>query len=202
MVKVAIVYSSINGHTNRLAKSILEGITSIEGVEGTLFTSEEALKRETLDDLSDNYTAIIFGTPTLMGSPSAKFKEFMEATSGIFFRKLWKNKIASAFTVSGGRSGDKLNTLTSLAIFAAQQSMVWVPLALAPGWNMSTQKEHEGVNTSGFFLGVGAQANIDQDGTVAPAEWDLKTGFLHGKRLALFAKTYEPTYKSLKELDI
>ncbi|CDR39153.1 CYFA0S03e00166g1_1 [Cyberlindnera fabianii] len=202
MVKIAIVYSSIDGHTTRLAKSVLEGITSVEGVEGTLFTSEEALRREILDDLSDNYTAIIFGTPTLMGSPSAKFKEFMESSSGVYFRKLWKNKIAGAFTVGGSRSGDKLNTLTSLALFAAQHGMVWVPLAISPGWNMSTQKEHEGLNTSGFFLGVGAQANVDQDGTTAPAEWDLKTGYAHGKRLAQIAKTYEPAYESLKEQDI
>lgn len=99
MVKIAIIYSSNNGHTARLAKAVLEGVNRVEGAEGKLITSEEALERTVLDDLSSNYSAIIFGTPTLMGSPSAKFKEFMEMTSGVFFKKLWKNKIAGAFTV-------------------------------------------------------------------------------------------------------
>lgn len=198
MVKIAIVYSSVNGHTARLAEAILKGINSVEGVEGKLISSEEALERSTLDDLSSNYTAIIFGTPTLMGSPSAKFKAFMERSSGVYFRKLWKNKIAGAFTVGGSRSGSKVNTLMDLAVFAAQHGMVWVPVTIPPGWNISTQKEEEGLNVSGFFLGVGAQANVDQDSNVAPAPWDLKTGISYGKRMGEFTKVYEPTYQALQ----
>ena len=202
MVKIAIVYSSINGHTARLAKAVLEGINSVDGVEGKLITSEEALERAVLDDLSSNYTAIIFGTPTLMGSPSAKFKEFMEGTSGLFIPKLWKNKIAGAFTVGGSRSGSKVNTLTDLAVFAAQQGMVWVPVTVRPTWNLSSEKEEDSLNGCGFFLGVGAQANVDQDGNAAPAEWDLKTAIVYGKRMSEFTKIYEPTYAALKAQDI
>jgi multimeric flavodoxin WrbA len=198
MVKVAIVNSSINGDTKSLTERVLKGIQSVEGVEGKVFTAEEALDRDVLEDLCENYTAIIFGTPTLMGSPSAKFKEFMERSADVYFRKLWINKIGGAFTVSAGRSGSKVNTLVDLAVFAAQHGMVWVPLTIPPGYNMSTQKGEDCLNASGFFFGVGAQANVDQDGSAAPAEHDLKTGELYGTRLAQFAKEYEPTYQTLK----
>jgi multimeric flavodoxin WrbA len=198
MVRVAVIYSSIDGHTKRLSDRVLKGIESVEGVSGRVFTAEQALDRAVLDDLSENYTAIIFGTPTLMGSPSAKFKEFMERSSGVYFRKLWINKIGGAFTVGGSRSGSKVNTLVDLAVFAAQHGMVWVPLTIPPGYNRSTQKEEDGLNASGFFLGVGAQANVDQDSAIAPAENDLITGELYAKRISQFAKEYEQTYQALK----
>jgi multimeric flavodoxin WrbA len=89
-----------------------------------------------------------------MGSPSSKFKEFMEGSSGVYFRKLWINKIGGVFTVGGSRSGPKVNTLLDLAVFAAQHGMAWVPLTIPPGYNMSTQKEDDCLNASGFFLGV------------------------------------------------
>jgi multimeric flavodoxin WrbA len=91
-----------------------------------------------------------------------------------------------------------LNTLFDLTVFGAQHGMIWVPLTIPPSFNMSTQQEHECLNASGFFLGVGAQANIDQDSMVAPAENDLMTVELFGKRIAQFAKEYEPIYETLK----
>jgi multimeric flavodoxin WrbA len=88
MVRVAVIYHSVEGHTKMLTDRFLNGVGSVEGVEGQAFTADEALDRAVLDDLSENYTAIIFGAPTFMGSPPAKFKEFMEGSSGVFYRKL------------------------------------------------------------------------------------------------------------------
>jgi hypothetical protein len=47
-------------------------------------------------------------------------------------------------------------------------------------------------------LVFGAQANVDQDGSVVPAEHDLKTGELYGTRIAQFTKEHDPTYQALK----
>jgi len=65
----------------------------------------------------------------------------MDASAAPYFVKAWKDKLAAAFTVSGSPSGDKLNTLTSLAIFAAQHGMLWIGTgqgcerpAYSPGW--------------------------------------------------------------------
>ena len=45
----------------------------------------------------------------------------------------WRDKVAAGFTNSGAKSGDKLHTLTSLAVFAAQHHMHWVSLGLGAG---------------------------------------------------------------------
>ncbi|KAH3681475.1 hypothetical protein WICPIJ_007554 [Wickerhamomyces pijperi] len=190
MVKVAIIYHSQNGHTEAVAKSVHEGASSVEGVEAKLFTVQEVSTSEALHDLSDNYTALIFGTPTLMGSPSADFKKWEELTSGIFYTRGWANKIASGFTVSASKSGSKLNTLIDLSVFAAQHGMVWVPLNLPPGNNQSTTDDNV-LNANSFFLGVGSQAPADKDASgLNPAE--LETGKFLGTRVAKLAKVYAP----------
>lgn len=123
MPKVTIVYYSGSGRTKLVAEHVLKGLQSVPDIEAHLLTAEEATNN--LDGLGDA-DAIIFGTPTYMGCVAAQFKAFMDATGGIWFQQLWKDKIAAGFTNSQGPSGDKLNTLTTLSIFAGQHSMIWV----------------------------------------------------------------------------
>ena len=72
----------------------------------------------------------------------------------------WQNKIAAGFTNSGAKSGDKLQTLMSLAVFAAQHHMLWVSLGLPPGWNSSTGSDQD-LNRLGFWLGAAAATDVD-----------------------------------------
>ena len=72
-----------------------------------------------------------------MGTVSAEFKAFMDKTSEFWAHQLWKDKLGAAFTNSGSQSGDKLNTLVSLLVFAAQHGMNWINLGLLPGHNSS-----------------------------------------------------------------
>lgn len=46
--------------------------------------------------------------------------------------QLWRNKIAAGFTNSGAMHGDKLHSLVTMALFAAQHGMIWVGLDLFP----------------------------------------------------------------------
>lgn len=84
-----------------------------------------------LDDLELNVLvnsdAIIFGCPTIMSSPSAKFKAFMEATHQQMYNQSFKNKIAAGFTFGEALSGDMSSTIQTLSNFAAHHSMIWVP---------------------------------------------------------------------------
>ena len=74
-------------------------------------------------DASD---AIIFGLPTLMGSVAAVYKSFLEWAFAPWRQQRRKDKVAAGFTNSAAQSGDKLNTLFDLAMFAAQMGMIWV----------------------------------------------------------------------------
>ena len=180
--RIAIVYHSGFGHTGRQAEAVKCGVEQVEGVEALLVTVEEAQLR--WDDLA-SAEAIIFGSPTYMASASAAFKAFQEATSNAVFAKgfAWKDKIAAGFTNSGSRSGDKLATLIQIALFAAQHGMHWVNLGLPPA-NNSTKGSEADLNRLGFWLGAGAQSNIDQAPDAAPPEADLATARHLGQRVA------------------
>ena len=82
----------------------------------------------------------------------------MEATSKHWLELKWRDKIAGGFTNSASQSGDKLNTLTDLVIFAMQHGMIWVGLGMLPGNNHS-KGSVEDLNCLGAFLGVMAQSN-------------------------------------------
>lgn len=180
--RIAIVYHSGRGHTGRQAEAVKTGVEQVDGAEALLLTVEEAQKR--WDDLA-SAAAIIFGAPTYVASASASFKTFEEATSQAVMAKgfAWKDKIAAGFTNSGARSGDKLATLIQIVLFAAQHGMHWVSLGLPPANNSTTGSE-EDLNRLGFWLGAGAQSNVDQDSDATPPEADLATARHLGRRVA------------------
>jgi NAD(P)H dehydrogenase (quinone) len=185
-IRVAVVYHSGYGHTAKQAKSIADGAAQVKGVDVMLVKVEDADQNW---EALEKSAAIIFGAPTYMGSASAQFKVFMDATSRTVFAKggMWRDKVAAGFTNSASRSGDKLATLQQLSIFAAQHGMHWVNLGLPPGHNNSKSTE-DIVNRHGFFLGAAAQSNADESAEVAPPPADLLTAEHLGKRVALVAK--------------
>lgn len=188
MPKITIVYfSQFKGATEQLAKAVARGAESVEGTD---------VKILRVEDVDDNWSrlhesdAIIFGTPTYIGSVAAKFKEFVEKLAGeIWLKRLWLNKITGGFTCSAGRSGDKLNCLQQLVIFAAQMGMIWVPMRITGG-NYSTQGSEDDLNRMAGYLGVMAQANIDEPPALAPPPSDIKTAEMHGHHIATVTKQY------------
>lgn len=173
-------------HTEAQARSVAAGAEDA-GAVATLISVADV---EAVDwDSLNNADAIIFGSPTYMGSVSGPFKTFMDASSKVWFTQGWKDKLAAGFTNSGSQSGDKLNTLVQLSIYAAQQSMNWVSLGLMPGNNSSTGS-NEDLNRLGGFLGAMAQSNGDQGAEVAPPSADHRTARELGKRVAQAAERW------------
>ncbi|GGD00873.1 flavodoxin family protein [Undibacterium terreum] len=182
---VAVIYHSGYGHTARQAEAVARGAASAGNIESILISVDDI---DQYWDKLETVDAIIFGSPTYMGSASAKFKGFMEATSSKVFAKggKWANKVAAGFTNAASRSGDKLAVLQQLSIFAAQHGMHWVNLGLPPGHNNSKSTE-DSLNRHGFFLGAAAQSNADEGPDVAPTSADLKTAEHLGARVAKVA---------------
>lgn len=190
MTTIAIVYHSGFGHTAAVAEHVSMGAKSVAGTRVLMFLAGD-LARPDEGPWAEIAAAdaVIFGTPTYMGSASAPFKQFMDASSKVWTQQGWKDKIAAGFTVSGSQSGDKLATLQQLAILAAQHSMIWVSTGLMPG-NNSSKGSVEDVNRLGSFLGLMAQANSDEGPDVAPPAADRKTAELFGARVAEITTQY------------
>ena len=184
-VKIAVVYHSGYGHTSRLAEAIARGAGRVEDAEVVLVKSEDAPANW---DLLDGADAIIMGAPTYMGSLSAPFKAFMDATSNLqYVEKRWAGKLAAGFTNGASRGGDKQNSLIQLMTFAAQHQMHWVNLGLNYGNNRSYTNE-DILNRDSYTLGMAGQADMDQSGDVAPPSSDIRTAEFLGRRVAEVAQ--------------
>lgn len=198
-VSVMVVYHSGHGHTARQAAAVCAGSSSIEGVVARLTSLDDG---EPPWDLLLQADAIVFGSPTYMGGPSARFKVFQEATSKRIFADglKWKDKIAAGFTNSASRSGDKLATLMQLALFATQHGMHWVNLGMLPG-NHSSRGSEEDLNRLGFFLGAAAQSNSDEPAALVPPRADLLTAEHLGRRVATVALAMATGRAALERAD-
>ncbi|MCV7150937.1 flavodoxin family protein [Mycolicibacterium pyrenivorans] len=154
---IAVAYHSGFGHTAVLAGAVAAGARD-GGAKVDTIAVDQITDRDW--QLLDTADAIVFGSATYMGNVSAGFQAFAEKTGRRCIEGTWGDKVAAGFTNSGGKSGDKLQTLVSLAVFAAQHHMHWVNLGLVAGWNHSSASEHD-LNRLGFFLGAGAATDVD-----------------------------------------
>jgi NAD(P)H dehydrogenase (quinone) len=186
---ISIVYDSGYGHTAKQAQAVADGVGSVAGAKAKLIAVADGPIDWGGLEASD---AIIFGSPTYNGSLSARLKQFFEDSTTPVWRELkWRNKIAAGFTNSGAQSGDKLNTLISMALFAAQHAMIWVGLDLLPG-NSSSKGSIKDLNRLGSWLGAMAQSNADEGPEAAPPQSDLSTAAHLGQRVAEITRRLHP----------
>lgn len=183
MTQIAIIYHSGFGHTDVIARDVALGIEAAGATPVLLSIEPGQTDFDAFFAAARESDAIIFGSPTYMGNVSAAMKAFMDASAAVYFTKQWKDKLGAAFTVSGSPSGDKLNTLTSLAIFAAQHGMLWIGTGQNPGNNDDTSAATDVENRLGSFIGAMAQAANDS-AEVTPKAGDRATAVSLGRRVA------------------
>lgn len=180
---MAIAYHSGFGHTAVLADAVAAGAREA-GASVSVIPVDRM--DDTDWDILDGADGIVFGCATYMGNVSAGFQAFAEQTGRRCLNGSWRDKVAAGFTNSGAKSGDKVNSLVSLAIFAAQHHMHWVSLGLGAGWN-STRGSENDLNRLGFWLGAGAQTDVDANpDQVHPS--DVRTCHHLGYRVALVTR--------------
>jgi NAD(P)H dehydrogenase (quinone) len=179
MARVAIVFHSGYGHTQRMAQAVGEGangeLIAIDADGNLPAGGWEGLKAA---------DAIIFGSPTYMGSVSWQFKKFADTSSRQWYAQEWKDKVAAGFTNSAGMSGDKQGTLLTLFTLAMQHSMIWVSQGLMPANTKAARRDD--VNFLVSYSGAIAQSPSD-GGAGDMSHGDLKTAKLFGARVAEIA---------------
>jgi multimeric flavodoxin WrbA len=172
MSKTVVVFHSGYGHTQRLAQSVAEG------AQATLVAIDAEGNVSEADWAAINAAdAIIFGSPTYMGSVSWQFKKFADATSKYWMSGAWKDKVAGGFTISSNLSGDKLSTLQYFITLSMQLGMVWIGQA---------QPNDGSINRLGSSSGVMAQVGPTSPAADIP-QGDLDTGKAYGARVAQMA---------------
>ena len=182
MPKIAVVFHSGYGHTKRMAESVAAGA----GAELIAVDAEGNLTEAQWTTLAAA-DAIIFGSPTYMGSVSWQFKKFADASSKPWFSQAWKNKIAAGFTNSATMNGDKLSTLHYLFTLSQQHSMIWVGTGMMPSNSKAATRND--LNYVGSFSGAMAQSPSDSSADeMLPG--DLETARQFGARVAEVASKF------------
>ncbi|WP_344855762.1 flavodoxin family protein [Amycolatopsis ultiminotia] len=181
---LVVAYHGGRGHTAALAAAVVTGAETVPDVEVREVRVDEMTVAQWRN--LDESTAIVFGAPTYMGTASAAFHTFAEASSRRQFVRRWQDKLAAGFTNSGAKAGDKSGTLGYFATLAAQHGMTWINLGLPAGWNKSSGSEFD-VNRLGFFAGAAAQSNVDE-GPAAVHQADLATAQHLGRRVGEHAR--------------
>ncbi|MFF4231425.1 NAD(P)H-dependent oxidoreductase [Streptomyces sp. NPDC001820] len=176
---IAIAYHSGFGHTDVLAEAVRAGAAEA-GAEATL-VRVDTINEEQWQTL-DAADAIIFGSPTYMGSASGAFHAFAESTSKRWLTRAWQDKLGAGFTNAACKAGDKHSTLAYFATLAAQHGMNWLNLGLLPGWHTSSESEND-LNRLGYFNGAAAStlADLPADGV---HKADIATAEHLGARVA------------------
>jgi NAD(P)H dehydrogenase (quinone) len=183
MSKIVIVFHSGYGHTAKVAQAVAEGsggtLLAIDA-EGNLPTGGWELLAAA--------KAIIFGSPTYMGTVSWQFKKFADASSKPWFTQQWKDKLAAGFTNSASMNGDKHSTLHTFITLSQQHSMLWVGTGILPANSKAAARND--VNYVGSFAGLMTSTPSD----ASPDEMvpgDLATAKAFGVRVAQAAALFK-----------
>ncbi|MES2106051.1 MAG: flavodoxin family protein [Pseudomonadota bacterium] len=182
MKKVAIVYFSGYGHTTKAAEAVKAGIIATDTAAELIQIDAEGNIPEAAWNTLAAADAIVFGSPTYMGTVSWQFKKFADASSKPWYSQVWKDKLAAGFTNSATMNGDKLSTLHYLFTLSQQHAMLWVGTGLMPANSKAAQRND--INFVGSSSGLMTQSPSDSSPEEGPLPGDLETAKLFGKRIA------------------
>lgn len=150
--RVLVVYHSVTGHTESMAKALAEGMAAVAGVQVVLRSVDDV----TDQDISEA-DGILVGTPVHWGSLSARVKGFLDRVGGVLNEEgLGEGRTGGAFCTGGTASSGK--ELARLAILAAFLNLRFVAVG--------------GLAGDGFG-NLGAQATTGpEDPGISPEELD------------------------------
>jgi len=196
MVKILVLYYSMYGHVEILAKAIAEGAGAVKDIDVVIKRVPDLMPEDVarkagakldqaapiavVDELS-NYDAIIFGTPTRFGNMCAQMRNFLDQTGRLWLKGSLVGKVGSVFTSTATQHGGQETTITSFHSTLLHHGMiiVGVPYSCQEIMNMSEI-------TGGSPYGAGTLAG--GDGSRQPSENEIKIARFQGRHVAEVAK--------------
>ena len=179
MAKVVVVFHSGYGHTQRMAQAVAQGAAG----ELLAIDADGNLPEAAWSTLAEA-DAIIFGSPTYMGTVSWQFKKFADASSKPWYTQAWKDKLFGGFTNSANVNGDKHSTLHYFMTLAMQQGGLWAGTGIS--YNNTKASQRSDVNYLASSAGPMGQTPGDASADDMNVG-DLETARLFGVRIAALA---------------
>ena len=197
-MKVLVVYHSVYGHIQAMAKAVQEGAQEVRGVEVVLrrvrefpdyvqhmeqekgysyqvYQSQAAIPECTLDDLR-TADGVIFGSPTRYGNMTAQLKALIDSTAQLWLTGGMEGKPAGVFTSTASTHGGQETTLLTMMVPLLHLGMLIVGVPYSTPGMIHT--EARGGTPYGATTIAGPQ------GELQPTEADLAIARVLGKRVA------------------
>jgi NAD(P)H dehydrogenase (quinone) len=196
MTKVLVVYYSMYGHIETMAKAVAEGAREVTGVEVTVKRVAELMPPEVaekagakLDQAAPvadpkelaEYDAIIVGTPTRFGNMAAQMRNFWDQTGGLWASGALIGKVGSVFTSSATQHGGQESTILATHITLLHHGLVIVGLPYSCAAQMGLDEIKGGSP-------YGASTIAGGDGSRQPSEQELGMARFQGRHVAEIAK--------------
>jgi len=196
MTKILVLYYSMYGHIETMAKAVAEGASSIEGTVVSIKRVPELMPDDVAQKVGakldqsapiaavdglPNYDAIIFGTPTRFGNMCAQMRNFLDRTGRLWADGKLIGKVGSVFTSTGTQHGGQETTIISFHTTLLHHGMiiVGVPYSCKELTNMSEI-------TGGSPYGASTLAG--NDGSRQPSENEIKIARFQGAHVARVTK--------------
>ena len=194
--KVLVLYYSMHGHVETMAKAVAEGASGVDGVAVDVKRIPELMPEDVarragakldqaapvaeVDELA-GYDAIIFGVPTRFGNMCAQMRNFLDQTGGLWAAGKLVGKVGSVFISTGTQHGGQETTITSFhnTLFHHGMIVVGVPYACPELVNMNEI-------TGGTPYGASTLAG--GDGSRQPSANELAVARFQGRHVAEIAK--------------
>ena len=194
--KVLVLYYSMHGHVETMAKAAAEGAAGVDGVAVDVKRVPELMPEDVarragakldqaapvaeVDDLA-GYDAIIFGVPTRFGNMCAQMRNFLDQTGGLWAAGKLVGKVGSVFISTGTQHGGQETTITSFhnTLFHHGMIVVGVPYTCPELVNMNEI-------TGGTPYGASTLAG--GDGSRQPSANELAVARFQGRHVAEIAK--------------
>lgn len=134
MVKVAIVYATDHGNTQKMAEAVASGVQTVAGAKALLMLAENATEEEIVA-----CDALAIGSPVHMSSLDWRVKKFIDSVCGpLWMMDRMVGKVGAAFASGGGygnAGGGCEGTLLAMLTNLAEMGMLLVPMPkTTPGY--------------------------------------------------------------------
>ncbi|AQK65362.1 putative NAD(P)H dehydrogenase (quinone) FQR1-like 2 [Zea mays] len=197
-LRLYIVFYSMYGHVESLARRAAAGAGAVDGLEAVLRRVPETLPPEVLEKMQapvkdpavpviasaaelQEADGVLFGFPTRYGAMAAQMKAFFDSTGSLWEAQKLAGKPAGFFVSTGTQGGGQETTAWTAITQLAHHGMLFVPIGYTFGSGMF---DMDGIR-GGSPYGAGVFAG---DGSRQPSETELALAEHQGKYMASIVK--------------
>ena len=177
MAKVLVLYYSMYGHIETMARAVAEGASKVDGAEVVVKRVPETMPPQLFEKAGGKTQTAPVATPQELADYDAIiFGTFLDQTGGLWASGALYGKLASVFS-STGTGGGQEQTITSTWTTLAHHGMVIVPIGYAAQELFDVSQVRGGTP-------YGATTIAGGDGSRQPSQEELSIARYQGEYVA------------------